>query len=84
MQAKSPTGSPIVGTLERLSGVAHVVHDSYQRLADGSLYIDHAGDTKVFWDDQMTVTRDGKAIYVDEDGAEWPEDQVVLHEDDAS
>jgi hypothetical protein len=81
MKAKSPTGSEIVGTLERLSGVAYTSPDRFQRLSDGSLYIEHAGETKVFWDGQATVRRNGKAIFVDDDGAEWNEDDVVVYDD---
>lgn len=65
MRFKSPSGSPIVGTYERLTARANATEYS----ATGEP--DYAGDTEVFWDEQKTVMRDGSMIYLDEDGMEW-------------
>lgn len=69
-QYLSPTGSEIIGTLERLIGRAEIsgIQD------DGTPK--YAGETEVFWDDQTSVLRDGKRVFLDEDGAEWTFDQL--------
>lgn len=66
----------IVGTLETLSGVALIGEVS--SLAD----FEYAGETKVWWDDQRTVVRDGQRIFVDDDGEEYLESQVEVIDDD--
>lgn len=70
-QYKSPTGLLIEGTLERLSGKA-LVSDIQD---DGTPV--YYGETEIWWDEQRTVTRDDKAIFVDEAGEEWTFDQLV-------
>ena len=74
------TGSPIVGTLERLTGRADSVKDKFQATADGPTH-EYDGYTKVFWDDQRTVTRQGETAYLDEDGTEVVGDEVELVQD---
>lgn len=61
----SPTGSKIIGTLERLTGVATLstIND------DGTP--NYLGKTDIFWDDQETATREGEIIFLDQNGAEW-------------
>lgn len=70
-QYLSPTGSPIVGTLERITGRADIqgIHD------DGTP--EYAGNTEIFWDDQATVMRDGKLVFLDFDGGEWTFDELT-------
>jgi hypothetical protein len=71
----SPKGSPIVGTLEIIHGVANcTIHSDGTRTYDGG--------TDVDWDSQETVVRDGKVIFVDEDGEEWTFDQLKLEDDE--
>lgn len=82
MYAFAPDGTPITGTLEVLSGEAYTRDGSFYRGPDGALAFDHAGETEVFWDDQTTVTRNGKVVFIDRDGAEWTAAQVVLSEDE--
>ncbi|WP_457154731.1 hypothetical protein [Mesorhizobium sp. P5_C1] len=72
----SPTGSPITGTLERLSGRANISS------IDENGQPEHSGGTDVFWDDMMTVTRDGKIVYLDEAGEEWTFDQLAPEVDE--
>lgn len=70
-QYVSPTGSPIIGTLENLPALCrvNVIND------DGS--VEYANQTTVNWDGQETVTRNGKVVFVDDDGAEWTFDRLV-------
>lgn len=67
----SPTGSPIVGTLECLSGVALLEGIS----ATGEPT--YSGDTEIWWEEQRTAEREGKTVFVDNDGFEWTFDQLV-------
>ena len=76
MKAFSPTGKEIVGTLETLSGVAYA--DNYKRDEFGVLDFEYIGDTKVYWDEQKTVERKGERIFIDEEGEEWTEKEIVL------
>ncbi len=139
MRAFAPNGSPILGTLERLSGRAEVSEDSWTKNQDGTVDFEYQGGTEIFYDDQETrQTNDDVATYpvlktaleaivarikgewdhpalkatgplrtpttddvlafaenalatasgptvrlfLSEDGNEWPEDQIVLIEDD--
>ncbi|RWB95616.1 MAG: hypothetical protein EOQ56_28115 [Mesorhizobium sp.] len=72
----SPTGHDIVGTYERVYGVAHIygIDDTGEPI--------YAGDTKIDWDSQVTLTRDGKQIFLDEGGDEWTFDQLVKEENE--
>jgi hypothetical protein len=44
--------------------------------------VQYTGETEMFWDDQETIERDGKVIFVDEQGEEWTFDELVLAEDE--
>lgn len=73
----SPTGSQILGTLERLSARAEIV-DIDPKTGEP----EYQGSTTIFWGDERTVTRDGKTVFLDENGAEWTFDQLTSEEDD--
>lgn len=73
----SPKGSPIIGTLERLTGRAEL-----EGIDPETGEPEYAGGTEIFYDDQTTVTRDGKIVFLDESGEEWTFDQLVLDESD--
>jgi hypothetical protein len=55
---------------------------SWKRLPDGSLDFEWVGQTVLCWDGQYTKERDGKDLYVDENGEEWTADEIRLVEDD--
>ena len=74
------TGSPVLGTLEELKGRANHEHDKYRRTPDGGLEYECDGLATVFWDDQRTVTRDDKPVFVDDNGAELTADEIELYE----
>ena len=67
----SPSGSLILGTLERLTGRSEIsgIKDDGEPV--------YSGGTEIFYDDQVTATdSEGKMIFLDEDGAEWTFDQL--------
>jgi len=71
----SPTGSEILGTLESTRGCSPT---NFSRTSEGELLWEYAGETKMFWDDQMTERfPDGKDKWLDEDGCEWHWDQLT-------
>jgi hypothetical protein len=67
----------IVGTLERLTGVARV--ESAARVGD-RLELHYAGGTDVDWDTQVTVYDAAGRVFVDENGERLSEDNVLLKE----
>jgi hypothetical protein len=84
MKAFSPKHVPIMGTLERIPGVCPVIEDAFQRGPTGALVFDHYDTgTEISWDGQVTVTRKGLTVFVDDDGGEWTEDQLILVESEA-
>lgn len=72
---QSPKGHDIVGTYERVYGIAPIseINDEGEPV--------YAGGTRIDWDSQETLTRDGQRIFVDEDGGEWTFDQLVKAEE---
>ena len=74
----SPDGTRIVATLERLTGRALIEPDSARRNLEGSLKFDYEGTTEILWDEQRTVERGGQRIFLDEEGGEYPENEVRL------
>lgn len=71
MRFVSPTGSPIIGTLETIIGRANAVEYSETGAPD------YDGGTEVYWDEQKTVERNGSPVYLDENGGEWAFSQLV-------
>jgi|ERR1051326_8512843 hypothetical protein len=78
MKAISPTGSPIVGSADWVPGNALIEEGSWKWLPDGSFDFEWVGETVLCWDGQYTRARDGKDLYVDEDGEEWTADEIRL------
>jgi hypothetical protein len=84
----SPTGSAIIGTLERIPGIARIDNDgSIERSADGFTFdFEWAGGTDVDWDGQQTIYRKApgelrdapQRVFVDENGEEWLETSLRL------
>ena len=62
----SPSGSPIVGTKELLTGTAYLLSISDEGVPE------YEGSTDVNWSEQKTARNDkGELIFVAEDGSEW-------------
>ena len=70
-QYKSPNGSAIVGTLEIVT--CRVDIHGIDENGEPSF----AGGSTMFWDEQRPVERDGKPLFLDEDGFEWTLDQLI-------
>lgn len=75
MELKSPKGKKIVGTFEKLEGCANIESASIGK--DGRIEIEYEGTTEIWWDNQKTVQKNGRPVFVDEDGELWTEKQVV-------
>lgn len=67
----------IVGTLERLTGVARV--ESAARVGD-RLELHYAGGTDVDWHNQATVHDAARRVFIDENGERVSADNVLLEE----
>lgn len=78
-QLKSPAGTLIVGTLEQLTGWAGIMEDVTQN-PDGTFNFSYDGETRIEWDNQETVRRDGERIFIDDCGGEFKESQLTLVE----
>ncbi|RWD43919.1 hypothetical protein [Mesorhizobium sp.] len=70
---KAPDGTPIVATLETIPGSSGIVFDE-----DGSW--NYSG-TELDWDGQQTVLRAGQTVFVDENGKQWLESQLIPEDD---
>ena len=81
MRARAPTGKLIVGTFEKLFGRADIVEGSFTRNENGTLTFEYEGYTEVFWEEQRTVHRNGRPIFLDEEGFQWEETQLLLSEE---
>jgi hypothetical protein len=78
MQAVSPTGVPIVGTRELLSGLGQIRTDSFQRGPDGKLEFEIGSEVEIEWNGQRTETSNGQRVFLDEHGVQWLENQITL------
>ncbi|PZR93566.1 MAG: hypothetical protein DI537_10655 [Stutzerimonas stutzeri] len=67
----SPTGREITGTLEALKGRARISGISPEGEPE------HSGGTEIFFEEGHTVERDGKAVFLDDEGGEWTFDQLT-------
>jgi hypothetical protein len=74
MNAVSPEGNPIIGTLEFVEGVARAditIGDN------GGLNVEYSGETEVDWESQRTKTENGERLFVCSRRKLWRESQVV-------
>lgn len=76
--AFAPDGTAIVGTLEVINGCADLVW--FEKQDDGSMQPRYTGTTEVYWEGQMTVRRNGETVYVDDNGKEWLDYQVIFRQ----
>jgi hypothetical protein len=76
MRLKSPKGTVIVGTLEVVHGWAGI--QGSVKCGKRGFEFDHDGETRLDWDGQKTVERDGERIFVDADGSEFKESELRL------
>lgn len=74
-EAYSPTGVKIIGTVEKVEGVAFadIVYE------DGKLVVNYLGETDTDWNSQVTVMADDPdwgRLFVDENGTRWCESSI--------
>lgn len=85
----APDGTPIVSTLERVPGSCDIINENVTRNEDGTFDFEWCGETELHWDGQETVERDitlggsvMQRVFIDADGDEWLESQLVLRDED--
>ena len=74
MNAISPEGNPIIGTMEVVEGVALAeitIGDN------GELNVEYSDETEVDWNSQRTKTEEGERLFVCSRRKLWRESQVV-------
>lgn len=75
-KATAPNGKAIIGTVETLQAVAHLV--AVTRGEGGELEVEYDGSTDIEWDTQATLRRDGERIFLDEEHNEWKESDLTF------
>jgi hypothetical protein len=68
----SPKGTIIVGTAETSKGRADI-----EGIDPGTGEPEYTGWTRFMYENQRTETRDGKILFLDEEGYEWTFDQLT-------
>lgn len=80
MKVYCPDGHEILGTLEVLQGRASVV---FRRDDQGEVEWEHDGrGTELFYDGMQTLTKDGSACFLCEDGDEWTLEECIVEDDE--
>lgn len=75
-RAFTPNGERIIGTLEEVQGCAYA--EFYTLEANGQFYPEYEGETKFYWDSQVSVVRGDQRVFLDQNGSDWPESQVTF------
>lgn len=76
---QTPHGDEIVAVLETtpcIAGITSISEDGIEVEYDGA-------GSKMLWDSQKPVTRNGTRIFLDDSGGEWTFDQLTVIEGDA-
>lgn len=66
---RTPFGYEITATLEVIPGICAGDYEDDEFM--------HAGETDVVWDGQETVVRAGQRVFLEDDGTEWLESELV-------
>ncbi|MCL4722887.1 MAG: hypothetical protein KJZ90_01230, partial [Rhodocyclaceae bacterium] len=69
-------GEEVTGTYETMPGAAGI--NLATRNSDGTLDIEYAGETDIWWNDQKTVKVNGERQFVTASGKIVPESEVIL------
>ncbi|MGO4353794.1 hypothetical protein AB4Z25_17925 [Rhizobium sp. RAF36] len=72
MKYYSPNGSPIVGTAETILATARI--SDIDPVTGTPVY---EGGTEIHWDTQETRHRNGKVLFVCDEGLEWEFDELT-------
>jgi len=75
----APTGAALVATLDVITAKAQVIGVFLEPDEDGKLAPtpSYAGESDVDWDSQRPYRDDGVVAYIDENGREWLEHELV-------
>ena len=74
MNAVSPEGDEIIGTLEIVEGTSCA---DVNLSKNGRLKVDYCGETDVDWNTQQTIIEKGERLFVCSQHKVWRENQVV-------
>jgi hypothetical protein len=74
MNAISPEGNQIIGTLEVVEGTARA---DIGLSRNGRLKVEYCGETDVDWNTQQAKTEDGERLFVCSRHKVWRESQIV-------
>lgn len=78
MYAISPTGTLIIGTLERVEARGEIELSSFKYQPDGTLDFKIDG-SEVFMESMRPQKNEaGRILFLDRDGNEWTEDEIRL------
>jgi hypothetical protein len=75
-QFTSPTGSTIKGTVEVVYGCARI-----SDIDENGIPV-HTGESDIYYDGMETQLKDGKVLFMDQNGEEWTFDQLTAVPDD--
>lgn len=71
-----PNGLPITGILEACPCRCRIA--KFWRTSDGTLDFEYSGGSEMFYDEQKTVERGNQRVFLDEEGNEWLESQLIV------
>jgi hypothetical protein len=74
----APNGLPIVGTPEVCPCRSRIAQ--FWRNRDGTLDFDYGGASEMFFEEQRIVQRRRERVFLDEQGNEWRESQLIVIE----
>ncbi len=85
MNAYSPKGARITGSMEVVEGTALIIPDSFEKGTahdPEELQFEYEGQTDIDWNSQKTKKDEKKRrLFVDENHEIWSEDQLTLKEE---
>lgn len=77
----SPKGTLIVGTYEKVPGVAKIDPESIRKDPNSREYdFNYSGETDLDWDYQKTQREDGERLFVDENWGCFKESELRFEE----
>jgi len=79
MQLRTKDGKLITATAEKVDGNALIESVSLNK--KGKIEIEYEGTTDILWGTQITVKKKGQRVFIDEDGGEHLESEVVTSEE---
>jgi hypothetical protein len=74
----APNGLPIIGTFEICPCRSRIAQ--FWRNSDGTLDFDYSGASDMFFEEQRIVERKNERVFLDEEGNEWRESQLIVIE----